>query len=712
MRVSTPWRSIRVLSWASTRRASWKKVAPHSTQPSPRRSRRAAQLERRPLPGGERGEWWAHLVSNQDRTGYEPGALPIELWARGWRSWHRSRLQEAPELLGARGMAELAEGLGFDLTYALAGDREVLAHLFEGVLAAVGEPEAEPQHLLLARGERVQHLVGLLTQREPDHALHGRAHLLVLDEVAQVAVLLLADGRLEGDGLLGDREDLAHLVHRHFHLDGDLFGARLATELLHELAGGADQLVDGLDHVHGDANGAGLVGDGAGDGLADPPCGVGGALVTAAVLELVHGLHKADVAFLDQVQELEPAVRVLLGDGDDEAEVGLHHLLLGPRRLHLAGADVLDDALEIVGARLRVFLRAPDLLLGDPHQPLLDRRMPRRRLLVEVTVAVLTVLGERVEEGVDLGGSGALAVGPEGDLALGDEDLLHELLEVLTPLIQEGGLEAQGAESLKRLHLLTLGGDLVLLPRRLAPPLPAPPGLGAELARLVEELFSLAQEPVNRAELSHHRAPEVGLLLLGEFLLRIVDQLLDGDQVLAELVAHGADLVEGEGGGEDGARRLVLAFLDALGQRDLAFAREEGYTAHLAEVEPHGIFRAADGPRREIDAPRLGRLVVVGLGLGGLPGRLRGKTARLGRVHHLDVHGAEEHHDVVELIQRDDVRGQGVVDLVIGQIALFLPLGDELVQLLQLWFVRHARRLSWWGMLVQRPVTMPRIAWA
>src|SRR5215471_2965039 len=343
MRVSTPWRSMRVLSWASTTR-----VSARSTQPSPRRSLRASQLERRrPLPGGERvSGWWAHLDSNQDRTGYEPGALTIELWARGWRSWHRSRLQEAPELLGARGMAELAEGLGLNLTYALAGDREVLAHLFEGVLSAVGEPEAEPQHLLLARGERVQHLVGLLTQREPDHALHGRAHLLVLDEVAQVAVLLLADGRLEGDGLLRDLEDLAHLVHRHFHLHRDLLGAGLATELLHELAGGADQLVDGFDHVHGDANGAGLVGDGAGDGLADPPCGVRGELVAAAVLELVHGLH--------------------------EAEVGLHHLLLGPRRLHLAGPDVLDDALEVVGARLRVFLRAPDLLLGDPHQPLLD----------------------------------------------------------------------------------------------------------------------------------------------------------------------------------------------------------------------------------------------------------------------------------------------------------------------------------------------------
>src|SRR6185503_20138240 len=99
------------------------------------------------------GLWWAHLDSNQDRTGYEPGALPIELWARR-PSYHRgrvSRFQEAPELLGARGMPQLAERLGLDLPDPLAGDREVLADFLQRVLAPVGEPEAQAQHLLLSR---------------------------------------------------------------------------------------------------------------------------------------------------------------------------------------------------------------------------------------------------------------------------------------------------------------------------------------------------------------------------------------------------------------------------------------------------------------------------------------------------------------------------------------------------------------------------------
>src|SRR2546426_1029934 len=70
----------------------------------------------------------------------------------------RSRLEKAPELLRARWVPELAQRLGLDLSDALAGDREVLPDLLQRVLATVGEAEAEPQHLLLARGEKVLRL--------------------------------------------------------------------------------------------------------------------------------------------------------------------------------------------------------------------------------------------------------------------------------------------------------------------------------------------------------------------------------------------------------------------------------------------------------------------------------------------------------------------------------------------------------------------------
>jgi len=59
------------------------------------------------------------------------------------------------------------------------------------------------------------------------------------------------------------------------------------AELLDQLAAGADQLIDRLDHVHRDADGAGLIGDGAGDSLADPPSGIGGEFVAATPFKLV-----------------------------------------------------------------------------------------------------------------------------------------------------------------------------------------------------------------------------------------------------------------------------------------------------------------------------------------------------------------------------------------------------------------------------------------
>ena len=102
------------------------------------------------------------------------------------------------------------------------------------------------------------------------------------------------------------------------------------AQLLEQLAGDPDDLVDGLHHVDGDADGAGLVGDGPGDGLADPPGGVGGELVALGVVELLHRLDQAQVALLDQVQEQHPAAHIPLGDGDHQAQVGLGQALLGP----------------------------------------------------------------------------------------------------------------------------------------------------------------------------------------------------------------------------------------------------------------------------------------------------------------------------------------------------------------------------------------------
>jgi hypothetical protein len=96
----------------------------------------------------------------------------------------------------------------------------------------------------------------------------------------------------------------------------------------------------------GNADRAGLVGDRTGDRLPDPPGRIGRELVAAAIFELIDGLHQADIAFLDQVQELQAAVRVLLGDRDHEAKVGFDHLLLGLAGFALALLHHVHDLAE------------------------------------------------------------------------------------------------------------------------------------------------------------------------------------------------------------------------------------------------------------------------------------------------------------------------------------------------------------------------------
>ena len=228
---------------------------------------------------------------------------------------------------------------------------------------AVLQAEAQADDLALALGQAVEHLRQLLLQHAERGGV-GRHHGgVVLDEVAQLGVLLLADGRLERHGLLRDLLDLAHALGGQAHLLADLLGAGLAAELLEQLALDAHELVDGLHHVHGDADGAGLVGDGARDGLADPPGGVRRELEALRVVELLHRADEAEVALLDEVEEQHAAAHVALGDGHDEAQVRLDELLLG------VDAHLLDaaEAALLAALELDALVLGAVQLLGGRH---------------------------------------------------------------------------------------------------------------------------------------------------------------------------------------------------------------------------------------------------------------------------------------------------------------------------------------------------------
>ena len=89
-----------------------------------------------------------------------------------------------------------------------------LPDLLERAGLAVDEPEPQPHDLLLPLGQLVERLLDGLGQHPLGGHLGRCVGVGVLDEVGEVRVVLLADGRVERQRVLRDALDLAHPVRR------------------------------------------------------------------------------------------------------------------------------------------------------------------------------------------------------------------------------------------------------------------------------------------------------------------------------------------------------------------------------------------------------------------------------------------------------------------------------------------------------------------
>src|SRR5215207_7216853 len=148
----------------------------------------------------------------------------------------RKRLAPVAEALGLGERLELLERVVLDLADPLARHVERAADLLQRERARAGQAEAHLDHLPLALGQRVERAADVLLAEVLRRGLERRRRGLVLDEVAQLRLLLVADRLLEGDGLLRHAQDVAHLARRALELTRDLLRQRLAAELLDELA--------------------------------------------------------------------------------------------------------------------------------------------------------------------------------------------------------------------------------------------------------------------------------------------------------------------------------------------------------------------------------------------------------------------------------------------------------------------------------------------
>src|SRR4051812_9577433 len=149
------------------------------------------------------------------------------------------RLRDVAELLGLRERLQLLERLVLDLADALARDVERPPDLVERARVLTAEAVAQLEDAALAVGEVLERLAQGLLGEDLGRALVGRFGALVGDELAELRLLLVADGLLERDRRLRRALDRVDLLGVDAGDLGDLLGRRLTAELGDELALGA-----------------------------------------------------------------------------------------------------------------------------------------------------------------------------------------------------------------------------------------------------------------------------------------------------------------------------------------------------------------------------------------------------------------------------------------------------------------------------------------
>src|SRR5215210_2212846 len=231
---------------------------------------------------------------------------------------------------GVASGADGSEGFDLDLPGPLLGDAELFGDLAQGEGVTAVETVAHLDDPGLPLGERPH---GLDERQLPLADLDARvvvAGALVGEQLAQLGAFVGIDPGVDaGDGL-ADLAKTPGLFRLHAEpLDEFLLG-RVAAELDAQGVLGASQAVDGINDMRGQADGTGMVGDGAGDGLPYPPRRVGGETVAHLGVDLLEGPDQARVTLLDQILEGHPTPPVLLGDGDHKPQVRLDKLLTGP----------------------------------------------------------------------------------------------------------------------------------------------------------------------------------------------------------------------------------------------------------------------------------------------------------------------------------------------------------------------------------------------
>ena len=106
-------------------------------------------------------------------------------------------IQEAAQLARTAWVLKFTQSFRFDLANTFARHAELLTHLFKRVIGIHTDTKTHPQNPLFTRRERGQNSRCRLFEVFLNGAVQRQNRILILDEIAKLAVFLVANRRLQ-----------------------------------------------------------------------------------------------------------------------------------------------------------------------------------------------------------------------------------------------------------------------------------------------------------------------------------------------------------------------------------------------------------------------------------------------------------------------------------------------------------------------------------
>ena len=225
-------------------------------------------------------------------------------------------------------MAQLAQCLCLNLADTFTGYIELLADFLQSTGTSVLNTKAQTQHLFLTGCQGLEHLYQLFLEQGKRCSLSRLQCVIIRNEIPQMAVLFLTNRSFQRNRLLCDLENFTHTLYRHIHFFCNFLRLRIMSQLLQQLTGHTDDLVNGLNHVYRNTNGTCLIRNRTGNCLTNPPGSIGGEFKALGAVELLNCLEQAQIAFLNQIKEQHTAAYIPLGNRDNQTQIGFRQTLL------------------------------------------------------------------------------------------------------------------------------------------------------------------------------------------------------------------------------------------------------------------------------------------------------------------------------------------------------------------------------------------------